>query len=187
MALMLSSVFFDLRTVHGDAELLAALQRENLRQCRNNTIFLAYMVGYALTHRPPLGFFRNIVLINGGEHAKTFDIKHRGIVPVVDLARVYALAEGRPEVNTCERLRAVAGTPSITAESAQNLQDAYEFIATLRARHQAHQLRAGEKADNYVAPEKLSALERSNLKDAFAIVSTLQQTLEKRYPTGRFL
>ena len=186
MALMLSSVFFDLRTVHGDAQLLERLQRENMQRSRDSRLFLAYMAGNALKHRPPLGFFRNIVLIHGGEHDRTFDIKHHGVVPVVDLARVYALAEGACEIGTAARLRAVAGSHSITAESARNLEDAYEFIATLRVQHQVRQLRAGEKPDNFLAPEKLSELERSNLKDAFGIIATLQQTLEKRLPTGRF-
>jgi CBS domain-containing protein len=185
MALMLSSVFFDLRVVRGEAALFESLQRENLEKIRANRIFLAHLVGNALTHRPPLGFFRNIVVIHGGEHDKTFDIKHRGIVPVVDLARVYALAEGRPEVNTIDRLRAVTGTQAVSTQGARNLEDAYEFIATLRVQHQARQLRGGGKADNFIAPAELSALERSHLKDAFGIIATMQQTLEQRYPSGQ--
>jgi len=184
-ALMLSSVFFDLRLVHGDANLLESLQRENLEKSRANGIFLAHMVGNALTHRPPLGFFRNIVLIRRGDHDKTFDIKHRGIVPVVDLARVYALAEGRDEVNTVDRLQAVTATQIVSSEGARNLEDAYDFTATLRVRHQAHQLRSGEMADNFVAPGELSALERDHLKDAFGVIATMQQTLEQRYASGR--
>jgi CBS domain-containing protein len=185
MALMLSSVFFDLRVVHGDASLLESLQRENLEKSRANGIFLAYMVGNALTHRPHLGFFRNIVLIHGGEHDKTFDIKLRGIVPVVDLARVYSLAEGVAQINTVDRLQAAAGTKAVSSEGAHNLEDAYDLIATLRVQHQARQLRAGDKADNFISTTELSALERSHLKDAFGIIATMQQTLEQRYQSGR--
>jgi CBS domain-containing protein len=185
MALMLSSVFFDLRVVHGDVSLLESLQRENLEKSRANGIFLAHMAANALTHRPPLGFFRNIVLIHGGEHDKTFDIKHRGTVPVIDLARIYSLAEGIEQTNTLERLRAATGTPALSSQGARNLQDAYEFIATLRVRHQAHQLRAGTSADNFLATGELSQLERSQLKDAFGIIATMQQALEQRYQSGR--
>ncbi len=187
MALMHSSVFFDLRLVHGDALLLENLQRENLEKSRANGIFLAHMVSNALTHRPPLGFFRNIVLVHGGEHDKTFDIKLRGIVPVIDLARVYALAEGRPEINTVDRLRALAGSQALSKQGAADLEDAYELIATLRVRHQASQLRAGKQADNFVASGELSALQRSHLKDAFAVIATMQQSLQQRYPSGQLL
>ena len=185
MALMLSSVFFDLRVVHGDVSLLNDLQQENLEKSRANGIFLAYMVANALMHRPPLGFFRNIVLIHGGEHDKTFDIKLRGVVPVVDLARVYSLAEGLDEVNTVDRLRAAAGTKALSADGARNLEDAYDFIATLRVQHQARQLRAGEKADNFIASGELSALERRHLKDAFGIIATMQEAIEQRYQSSR--
>jgi CBS domain-containing protein len=185
-ALMLSSVFFDLRAVRGPAGLLADLQADNLARSKDNKIFLAYMAGNALTHRPPLGFFRNFVLIAGGEHHKTLDLKHRGVVPIVDLARVYALAEGLPQVNTLERLQAAAGSLSLSREGARDLEDAWHFIATLRLRHQAGQLRRGDPADNFLAPNSLSAMERSHLKDAFAAIATMQTTLERRYPSGRF-
>ncbi|MGD8788178.1 MAG: putative nucleotidyltransferase substrate binding domain-containing protein [Burkholderiales bacterium] len=185
MALMLSSVFFDLRVVHGEDTLLETLRRENLEKSKNNGIFLAFMAANAMTHRPPLGFFRNIVLIRGGEHDKTFDIKIRGIVPVVDLARVYSLAEGIGAINTVERLRAATGTRALSAQGARDLEDALEFIATLRVQHQAHQIRAGARADNFIAPHELPALERSHLKDAFAIIATMQQALEQRYQAGR--
>ena len=185
MALMLSSVFFDLRVVHGDVALFESLQRANLEKSRANGIFLAHLVANALTHRPPMGFFRNIVLIQGGEHDNTFDIKHRGIVPVVDLARVYALAEGVAEVNTTERLRAAAGRRAVSEQGARDLEDAYELIATLRIQHQARQLSRGEQADNFISPKELAALERNNLKDAFGIIATMQQALEHRYSAGR--
>jgi CBS domain-containing protein len=181
-ALMLCSVFFDLRLIHGDAALLESLQQENRAACRGNGIFLALLAANALKSRPPLGFFRNLVLIHGGEHDRTFDIKRRGIIPVVDLARVHALAEGVAALGTVERLREVAGSPALTTQGAQDLVDALDFISTLRVQHQARQIRAGGKADNFVAPEELSTLDRSHLKDAFAVTATMQDTLANRFP-----
>ena len=185
-ALMLSSVFFDLRVIYGDSSLLLELQRENLAKTAANGIFLVHMAGNALQHRPPLGFFRNLVLISGGEHDRTLDLKHRGVVPVVDLARVYALADGVMEINTLDRLHAAAGGAAISSEGARSLADAYELIATLRMRHQAIQLRSGSAPDNFLAPQELSALERAHLKDAFALISEMQRILKSRYPTARF-
>jgi CBS domain-containing protein len=185
MALMLSSVFFDLRVVHGERALLEDLQQVILPKTKANTIFLAHMAGNALNHRPPLGFFRNLVLISGGDHDKTFDIKHRGLVPVVDLARVYALAEGLPEVNTLDRLHAAAGSASISADASHSLADAYEFVATLRVRHQAAQLRAATRPDNFLSPQQMSTLERAHLKEAFNLIGSLQRALQSRFPLSR--
>ena len=127
-----------------------------------------------LKHRPPLGFFRNFVLIHGGEHHNTLDLKHRGIVPIIDIARVAALSAGIREINTLERLRAAGRVNALSRDGSANLEDAFEFIGTLRVQHQVRQMRAGEATDNYLKPEELSSLERRHLKDAFGIIDTVQ-------------
>ena len=53
-------------------------------------------------------------------------------------------------------------------------------------RHQTEQLRQGQKADNFLAPDSLSGLERGHLKDAFSLINTMQDVLEQRYQAGRF-
>ncbi|MBU0501116.1 MAG: CBS domain-containing protein [Gammaproteobacteria bacterium] len=184
MALMLSSIFFDLRVIHGERGLFEGLQQEVLAKSRKNEIFLAFMAANALTHRPPLGFFRTFVLISDGAHDKTFDIKHRGIVPIIDLARVYALASGSPAVNTLERLRDAAEHRVLSDEGAANMIDALAFIATLRMRHQTSQLRQGAPVDNFLPPDDLSPLERNHLKEAFKVIATLQESLSIRYRVG---
>jgi CBS domain-containing protein len=186
MALMLSSIFFDLRPVHGNFELFEELQSEILGKTRGNGIFTAYMAANALQHRPPLGFFRTFVLIHGGAHDDTFDIKHRGIVPITDIARVFALDRGLTEVNTTNRLRAAAETPILSQDMGENLIDALEFIASMRINHQAEQIGKGVAADNYMSPDDLSDLERKHLKDAFRVIQDMQETLESRYQGGRF-
>ncbi len=184
-ALMLSSIFFDLKPIHGDESLFESLHAEVLEKTRANTIFIAHLTANALSHRPPLGFFRNFVLIHDGKHDDTLDIKHRGLAPIVDIARIVALAEGLAPIATDARLRAAMGSPSLSREMGRNLRDALEFIARLRFRHQARQIRAGVVPDNYLPPAELSQLERSHLKDAFRIIQSMQELLEHRYQVGR--
>jgi len=179
--LMLSSIFFDLRAVHGDFSLHKKLHKKILSMTANNTLFIAHMVSNALKHRPPVGFFRTFVLIHDGKHDNTFDIKHSGIVPITDVARVLALAEGINKVNTTERLIALNNTKSLSSDMVDNLKDALEFIANLRIRHQAKQIRENKPADNFMPPDSLSSLERKHLKDSFAIIKDIQDTLERRY------
>ncbi|KAA6185993.1 cyclic nucleotide-binding/CBS domain-containing protein [Thiohalocapsa marina] len=186
MALMLSSVFFDLRAIHDPEGLFDELQERVLKLSKADRIFIAYMAANALKHRPPLGFFRKFVLIHGGDHDQTFDIKHRGVVPIVDLARVYALSAGLSQTNTLERLKAAAAEGALSKDGGANLVDAAEFIGTLRMRHQAQQLKRGQKADNFLSPDDLSPLERGHLKDAFSLINTMQESLGQRYQAGRF-
>lgn len=173
-ALLLSSVFFDLSTVYGDASLLNKVRDNMLKKTKKNTLFIAHLSANALSFRPPLGFFRDFVLIQNGKHKATLDIKHNGIAPIVDLARIYALSEGVAVVNTIERIRQVAGSGSLTKSSAENLIDAYEFLTSVRLEHQAKQLINNEEPDNYIAPKEISKLEREHLKDAFKVIKTLQ-------------
>jgi CBS domain-containing protein len=180
-ALMLTCVFFDLRCIHGEKDLFRELRKHLLDKTRGNQIFLAYMAGNALTHKPPMGFFRNFVLIHGGEHDHTFDLKHSGIVPIVDLARVYSLAAGSETINSQDRLEVVAAGGEVSASGAHDLRDALEFISSLRIEHQARLIRAGKPANNYMSPDDLSHFERNHLKGAFAVVRTMQNVLSQRY------
>lgn len=184
-ALMLSSVFFDMRPISGCAALFEELQAEVLERAKGSRLFLGLLTGNALTHQPPLGFFRNLVLIHDGEHNNTLDLKHAGIVPIVDLARIYVLDAGLPLVNTWERLEAAREAGKISAQGADDLEDALEFLGLVRLRHQARQIREGQKADNYVPPKELSNFERSHLKDAFAVVKSMQQAAISSYRGGR--
>ncbi len=180
-ALLNSSVFFDLETIYGDASLLNEVRKQLLRKTQNSTLFIAHLSKNALNLRPPLGFFRDFVLKQNGKHRATLDLKHNGIAPVVDLARIYALAEGISAVNTIERIQQAAGTPSLTKASAENLIDAYEFLGMLRVEHQAKELVRGESPDNYLSPKEISKLEREHLKDAFKVIKSLQDARQSNY------
>lgn len=180
-ALMLTCVFFDLRLVHGRAALLDELRREVLRRTQANRIFLAHMVGNALKHRPALTMFGGIATQRGADGREVVDLKHSGIVPIVDLARVYALAGGHAAVNTSDRLAVAAEGREISAQGARDLRDALEFLAVTRIRHQARQRAAGQPPDNLLVPGELSNFERSQMKDAFGVVQTLQSVLAQRY------
>ncbi|MBX3586100.1 MAG: CBS domain-containing protein [Ramlibacter sp.] len=185
-ALMLTCVFFDLRLIHGRADLLDGLRDGVLARTRGNSLFLAHMVGNALKHRPPLGLFGGISLTRQGHGPGTIDLKHNGIVPIVDLARVYALAGALPAVNTHDRLERAAHAGEISEAGARDLREALEFLCKMRITHQARQTGQGQKPDNFLALEELSNFERSHLKNAFAVVQTLQEVLAQRYQSGRF-
>ena len=180
-SLMLTCVFFDLRAIHGNSALLDGLRQDVLQRTKGNSIFLAHMVGNALQHQPPLGMFKGISTIRSGEHKGTIDLKHTGVVPIVDLARVYALAGGDSAVNTNDRLANAGAGGAISEQSARDLRDALEFLAFLRIQHQARQIAAGQSPDNYLNPDEISNFERTQLKDAFNVVAALQNVLGQRY------
>jgi len=185
-ALMLSSVFFDLRAIHGKVELLDSLHSEVVAHSQGKSLFFAHMVGNALKHHPPLGLFGQITLSKGGDNPNTIDLKHSGIVPIVDLARVYALAAGVTVANTHDRLEVSSQSGEVSEQATRDLRDALEFLGKLRIAHQARQTAQGKPPDNFLPLEELSNFERSHLKEAFSVVQTLQGVLQQRYSGGRF-
>ena len=185
-ALMHASIFFDMRGIHGEFNLVAELKQHINSMAQSNSIFLAHLAGNALHMSPPLGFFRRFVLVHDGKHDNTLDLKHNGVVPIIDLARIYALAKGIDAVNTRQRLLAAAGQGDVSTSGADDLMDALELIGRVRCHHQASLIAADKPIDNFVSPDALSNLERNQLKSAFEIVRTMQEALGQRFQAGRF-
>lgn len=179
-AQMLASVMFDLRPIAGTASLFTEIQAETLALSSNNPFFVAHMVGNSLKHAPPLGLLRGLATLRSGEHRNQIDMKMNGVVPVVDLARVYALIKRLTPVNTRARLVAAEEGEVITAAEARDLIAAYDLIAEYRLRNQAAQVKAGNRPDNYLTPYDLGDFERSQLRDAFVVVRTMQAALAHR-------
>ena len=180
-ALLNSSVFFDLSFVHGDITLLQQVRDRFLARTKANTLLQSHLSRNALTLRPPLGFFRDFVLVSKGENKDTLDLKHSGIAPIIELARIYSLSLGIDAVNTLERLQKAAGSSLLTEASAKSLIDAFEFLGALRLKHQARQINGDAIVDNYLPPKDISKLEREHLKDAFKVIKNLQDARQKDF------
>jgi CBS domain-containing protein len=176
-ALLRVSIFFDYRRVAGTLDVDEALG-SLVRRAHNQRTFLGRLAKAALQHTPPLGFFRRFLLERDGEHKHELDLKLRGTALVVDLARLFALEAGSPDVNTVARLHAAGAGSSLGPAQAEELIAAYEFLSTLRLRRQVAQMRQGQPLSNFINPAQLSDLERRQLKDAFDVVTSAQQGVE---------
>ncbi|HZX24172.1 MAG TPA: DUF294 nucleotidyltransferase-like domain-containing protein [Woeseiaceae bacterium] len=180
-ALMHANIFFDLRTVDGDVELVEPIKDSIREAAKKNELFLALMAKNAMNFQPPLGFFRQFVLEKSGEHKNTLNLKLHGIIPIVETARIRSLAAGRMRVSTRNRLQAAADQGELSQSDAESLIDALDLIENLRLEHQSRQMSRGEAPDNYLSPSELSPLARQNLKAAFSQIRTSQAALLNRF------
>lgn len=176
-AQMLASVMFDLRPIGGQVSLFRDLQAETLSLAAKNSIFVAHMISNSVKHTPPLGLLRSFATIRSGEYKNHVDMKLSGVVPITDLARVYALRGQITAVNTRARLLAAEAQGVISVTGARDLIEAYDLIADLRLENQANLVKSGRKPDNFLAPSDLSDFERSHLRDAFVVVRTMQSAV----------
>jgi len=145
---------------------------------------LRLMARFALAHRPPTGFLRDIVVEHSGEHKGRLDLKHGGLLPVADLARWAGMVAGATSISTRERLRAAGEAGVLTDDDARVLAEAFALVTGLRLDHQVQQIRAGQTPDNYLAPKVLTPLTRSYLKDAFRAVAAVQRRVDTELAYG---
>ncbi|QGF22401.1 DUF294 nucleotidyltransferase-like domain-containing protein [Raineyella fluvialis] len=179
-AVLHADTFFDMRAITG-ADLVEPLLDAVHRGTADNQRFLARLAREAVSWVPPIGFFRGFVLDRAGQGTKGLDLKAGGIAPIVQIARVHALAAGLPEVNTAARLSAAAATGGISQRRADDLRGAYELISHLRHQHHSEQAERGEPADNVIDPGSLSTIDQHSLRDAFRIIKEAQQELAFTY------
>jgi CBS domain-containing protein len=111
----------------------------------------------------------------------TLDLKGYGVRPIVDGARVLALAHGLPATSTAARLRGAAAAGALPTEEAAALVDAFHYIQTLRLRRQYLESGIEPGAENRIDPERLNAIDRRILKEAFRQASVLQERLKLDY------
>lgn len=181
-AVLESSVFFDLRHLAGEPSLTGDLLRHQRVAARHAPLFLAHLAGQAARSQPPVGFFRGLVVERTGEHRDLLDLKKGGLRVICEIARVHALAAGSERTNTVDRLEDGVADHRLSAALAADLRDAWEFLAHLRLRHQADQVRDGLPPDNWIAPAALSSLEKQHLKAAFGVIRSAQGALDLHYP-----
>ena len=172
--LIATSILLDGRTVYGPAELDP---RPILLEPENRAALLPTMLRLALALKLPTGRRGNISVEDSGEHRGTFDIKHGGLLPVVDIARFGALKAGARVTGTIGRLRAASELGSIEPAHARTLEEAYDLFTALRLEHQIQQLERGNEPNDYVDPKELSELTRRYLRDAFREVAAVQKSL----------
>jgi CBS domain-containing protein len=176
------SILLDGRIVYGDRDLDV---RRLLFETGDREVLEQWMLRLALAAKPPTGFMRNIVVEGSGKRRGTFDIKHGGLLPIVDLARYAALKGGITVNATLPRLRAAADEGIFDQTTARILEEAYELFTALRLEHQVAQLEEGSEPDDDLDPKQLDPLTRRYLREAFREVASVQKSLAGALPSRR--
>ncbi len=179
--LLKASIFFDFRTIDGDARPVEELRAWLTERVADNPRFLHQMAANALRNRPPLGLVRDFIVSDNGEHPNTIDLKLHGLTPFVDGARILALAHRIQETSTLARINALAKEHHVPHAEAEAWTHAYAYIQLLRMRQHREQESHGEEASNRINPDSLNELDRRILKEAFRQARKLQSRISLDY------
>jgi CBS domain-containing protein len=177
--LLKASIFFDLRALAGNADLLIPLQEYVRIKAAAIPRFIKLLAENSLNTRVPLNWFGAIEFteIDG---QKTIDLKLQGTAIFVDVARIYSLAHGIEVINTRERLAAVGRALNIPESESAAWITAFEFLQTQRLAVQIGEARVTSNP-NVVDIDKLNSVDRSILKEALLKARSLQQLLQLDY------
>jgi CBS domain-containing protein len=178
--LVRANVAFDFRQLGGALDVTPELVAV-LREARRHPDLMRRIARSATDFKPPLGFRGNVVSRSDGNGV---DLKLGGTVPIVNLARFYALSNGVTISATTDRLTAVEELGGLDAETASALREAFAVLMRIRLEHHAECVENGVPTDNVVDPADLPPLTRSHLRDAFRAVAAAQKKLSVYVPLG---
>ena len=181
--LIRATVAFDFRHVGGGLEIVSPLVTV-LRRAKSHQDFIRRLARTATDFKPPLGFRGSLVLERNGEGSGRLDIKRGGVIPIVNLARFFALSNGITISSTLDRLVAAEEVGAIEPETAGALREAFVLIAGVRLQHHAAQIEAGRQPDNLIDPDDLPPLTRRELREAFRVIAQTQKRLNVYVPLG---
>lgn len=183
-AILKSVILFDFRPVHGDFSLAERLKSHLAQTLKKQDMFLSFMADMTLKLRPPLGFFKNIIVEKSGEHKDELNLKFKCIAPLINIIRLYSLEKGISETSTLERLEALRNSHSAVREFGDELEHAFEFLSLLRIHHQYRRIQAGLEPDNFINPGKLGNLEKKTLKESCRLILRMQDSITRQYKPG---
>jgi CBS domain-containing protein len=175
--LLEASIFFDFRCGFGDLHLIGELRQYLFDALTGWAGFFRHLTENALYFKPPLGFFRNLVVASKGEHRNLLDLK-AAMMPIVDIARIYALKHRVEATNTMERLGRLHQIGVFPDETFNELDLAYGFLMQMRFSRQVTAILASKSPpDNHINPKQLSPVERTMLKEIFKRIEKYQLQL----------
>ena len=180
--LRLCDIFFDFRCAWGDPALARRLRGAVTAITRGNLAFLREMHADDRDHRVALGWFgRFVTERENKDHLGKMNLKHTGILPLVEAMRLLALREGIEAVATMGRMASLNAKGVLNDDEYDYLTGAYRLISQLLLRQQIADFKAGKRVSNYVHPKTLTRRERDMLVDGFKAIRELRDKVRSDF------
>jgi len=173
--------FLDLRAIYGDGHIADLLRECLFERIGTDEKYITKLVEWAVRSESPLGFFKQFVVESSGEHKDKLNLKEKGIMPIVDSLRVMAITGKVMETSTMERLDTLVKEGKVLSIPAEDVSAAFDFLMHLRLQDQIRKKEYHEEVNDFIAPEKLSLIEKKTLKEVFQIIQRLQSALEEHF------
>ena len=165
-------IFFDLLPVAGAAQRAEGVWREAYAAAGGQVAFLKLLAESLAGFNPPLTLFGRLRTEEG-----RVDLKAGGLFPIVAGARLLSLRYGVLARDTPARLLGVRALDVGADADIERLIGIHRLLVDLILRQQIEDLAAGVPPSTRIAPGRLSASRRSELKQALADLRHLDTTV----------
>ncbi len=179
----ISSTFFDYEIAFGESKIEDALTDVIFNKTKKQTLFFDYLGNDALKKPAPLSFFKKFNVEEEGIYKDKFDIKTRGLMPLVDGARLFTISQNiKGKNNTYLRFKQLAIVDPKHSEIFLNCADAFLTLSKFRTLE-------GLKNDSngqYINLSELSKVDKEILKNALAPMRELEDLIKDTFQLTQF-
>lgn len=162
-AILGADIFYDFVAVLGERRLAGALRAHATRAAGRFPAFLRQLAAAGADTPSATDLLGRLRTQEG-----RIDLKRFGLRPIVEGARVAALAWGSTVTSTDRRLAEAAAAGAFPAEAAQTLIEARGVIVDLILDQQLEDIANGRRPDNRIDPKRLDRRTMSRLRAALA-------------------
>ena len=179
----ISSIFFDYEFVFGESKIEDDLTDVIFKNTKNNALFFDYLGNDALRKNPPLNFFKKFNLEEEGENRGKFDIKNKGIMPLVDGARLCAINFNlRGISNTYLRFKQLAMVDPKFSEIYLNCADAFLILSKFRTLEGLK----NDSSGNYINVDELTKVDKEKIRNALGPMRDLEELIKDKFQLTQF-
>jgi CBS domain-containing protein len=161
-------IFYDMRPVHGDHGLAAALHAHAFDAARGHITFAKGLGEHAAAPADPFTLFGGFRLDDG-----RIDLKFYGLFPVVAFARALAIRHDVRARSTRERLAGLISMDIGPDAEMTRLTSAHARVLKFMLRQQSRDLLAGIPVSNRVGTAALSRDEQAELRSALKAIGVV--------------
>ena len=177
-AILLSSIFFDFNAIYGDFSMARALTKSIFKTLNERSLLFVFLAKEAVASPSPLGFFKQFLLENNGDHKDSFNIKQRALMPLINAARLLTLSNNIFEINnTALRFERLAEIEPQNKELYQSC--SYAFKALLKFKTKQGILH--NDSGKFIQLESLTKEEKLQLKGCFKPIREIQEVLSVKF------
>lgn len=169
------NVFFDLHCAFGSDELVQELKEYIQTLIQKRPEFFIHYTNNFLHYKAPLTLFGHLKT-QKQDGKKTINIKE-SLKPIETFARIYALKHNLPEIGTLERIRRLQELKILQPQTVREMNYVFDYLWQLRFYTPLIAMEGTPSAHDQLDIESLTEIERQNLQNVLAKISTFQTKL----------